>query len=679
MPIPKNITREHLLAAIDKIDKEGTPPGGESRYYDVVYNKKRYPPKVIVSFANLFANEEILDRNSFEGGKDTDCFNLLQENGFEIVNKAGSIIEKIKAFSENYKQEVQLKHSSNLVSFQLLVKEIPEELRKHVETFDDKLTIKGSIGSGVNTYYPWIGIFDPRVSTGATNGFYVVILFSDDFEDCYLTLNQGATLQTEEQTEAYRDFIYSVYENIEGFVKGRIPEGGLVRTQTGKASANGKKYEEKNIFYRKYKVSSLLDEDLLKNLERLVDIYIDCADKYSKTTKTTSRVMPSTSQELVFDCQKFHADISSSGLRFNKSMVIRFVSSLLTKPFVILTGLSGSGKTKLAQAFARWICQNENQYCIVPVGADWINREPLLGYPNSLEFEKYVKPDNGILDLIMDASIESNQQKPYFLILDEMNLSHVERYFADFLSVMESQDRKGILLHSDKNRTDTSDTAIPNSIKLPANLFIIGTVNIDETTYMFSPKVLDRANVIEFRVTNREMETFLEATRKISLDSLEARGATMASSFISLATNDDLKVALTTKEELTKPLLKFFDELKKIGAEFGYRSASEIFRFVAVVETLQTGWKPDQMIDAAIMQKLLPKLHGSRSKLVKVLITLGQLCLKNDKDVKKEVFDKHHEFKFEENDNVHYPISLEKISRMHKNVVEHGFTSYAEA
>ena len=116
------------------------------------------------------------------------------------------------------------------------------------------------------------------------------------------------------------------------------------------------------------------------------------------------------------------------------------MSSLLTKPFVILTGLSGSGKTKLAQAFVQWICEDKKQYCIVPVGADWTNREPLLGYVNALNPEEYILPENGALQLIIEANNEENQYKPYFLILDEMNLSHVERYFADFLSVMESNE-----------------------------------------------------------------------------------------------------------------------------------------------------------------------------------------------------------------------------------------------
>jgi len=120
-----------------------------------------------------------------------------------------------------------------------------------------------------------------------------------------------------------------------------------------------------------------------------------------------------------FDIKSFQESCKNAGLVYSDKHITRFVSSLLTKPFVILTGLSGSGKTKLAQAYVQWICQEESQYRIIPVGADWTNREPLLGYPNALKPEEYVKPDNGVIDLILQAN--SNPELPHFLILDEMN------------------------------------------------------------------------------------------------------------------------------------------------------------------------------------------------------------------------------------------------------------------
>lgn len=364
------------------------------------------------------------------------------------------------------------------------------------------------------------------------------------------------------------------------------------------------------------------------------------------------------------------------GLKFDKQFIHRFIASLLTKPFVILTGLSGSGKTKLAQAFVQWISASEEQYCIVPVGADWTNREPLLGYPNALKDAEYVKPENSVLDLIIRA--QSRPDEPHFLILDEMNLSHVERYFADFLSAMESGE--AIPLHSGSGDWQ----GVPSAVRLPDNLFIIGTVNIDETTNMFSPKVLDRANTIEFRVSKTDINLFLLEMKPLKMDVLKGKGANMAASFLEMSRNK------TTGERaadgINEALLRFFDELSKTGAEFGYRSASEIIRLIRQLEavgaadSLSEGEKAENAyLDIAVMQKLLPKLHGSRRKLVPVLKTLAGICLVNQPaDIVKEVFGvpKYAEIN---PDKVKYPLSLEKISRMYQSAIDNGYASYAEA
>ena len=119
-------------------------------------------------------------------------------------------------------------------------------------------------------------------------------------------------------------------------------------------------------------------------------------------------------------------------------------------------------------------------YEIIPIGANWTDNTNIIGYHNVITDDYQSTPS---FDLIKYSKLDYTN--PYFLILDEMNLSHVERYFADFLSAIESDEE--IPLYGTKD-----------SLKLPKNLFIIGTVNVDETTYMFSPKVLDRANTIEF-------------------------------------------------------------------------------------------------------------------------------------------------------------------------------------
>ena len=274
----------------------------------------------------------------------------------------------------------------------------------------------------------------------------------------------------------------------------------------------------------------------------------------------------------------FFSELHNSGLFFNLVLVNRFIASLCTKQFLILTGLSGSGKTKLAQAFATWISESNDQYLLVPVGADWTNREPLLGYPNSLEPQKYVTPESGVIQIIT-KSIE-NPDKPYFLILDEMNLSHVERYFADFLSAMES--KESIKLYSDSDRytkfdndnKPVSETRVLDKFKLPSNLFIIGTVNIDETTYMFSPKVLDRANTIEFRLTEDDLDLFFQNSSSVKLsnlhegsnESMPGLGFNQSKIFMDLVNKSNDKIDYSRIGDVLKT---FFINLKNAGAEFG--------------------------------------------------------------------------------------------------------------
>jgi 5-methylcytosine-specific restriction protein B len=384
---------------------------------------------------------------------------------------------------------------------------------------------------------------------------------------------------------------------------------------------------------------------------------------YSAAVKTyidflkdkSTNIMPDIS---LLNLNQFENATNRVGLTFSKELISRFCASLITKRFLILTGLTGSGKTKIAQSFAEWICESDVQYKIIPVGADWTNREPLLGYPNGLEDKKYVSPDNGALELIINAI--DNPNLPFFMILDEMNLSHVERYFADFLSVMESD--KNILLYSGDKRG-----SIPKEIEWPQNLFIIGTVNIDESTYMFSPKVLDRANVIEFRLNHADLKNYFDEVKSSSNESLRAEGKEMAAEFLKLS----IEKSFITNKEIQKILLAFFDQLSKVGAEFGYRTAKEIQMLTDNLIRVDSSINQDDIIDIAIMQKLLPKLHGSRSKLIKVLDELLKLCAPDL--ILEKLFTEDY------NPTIKYKLSYEKIKRMYKNAIDNGFASYAEA
>lgn len=413
----------------------------------------------------------------------------------------------------------------------------------------------------------------------------------------------------------------------------------------------------KSCIFEVYSVDTPFREQINNDLREIISIYKKLMERKSPTTES----QPENKLPDVPFAIKRVEEIGRTGLLFAPDLIYRYAVSLITKPFVILSGLSGSGKTKLALSFAKWLVGNDDQVKIVSVGSDWNNREYLLGYPNALEPGKYVKPDNGVLDFIIRAA--ENRKQPYFLILDEMNLSYVERYFADFLSCMESREK--ITLHPGPECWDD----VPPSIELPPNLYITGTINVDETTYMFSPKVLDRANVIEFRITPEDMKAFLNQCKPLAPNAANYLGGDMQQDFVRRSE----RMEFASVDEINQKLLMFFTELKKAGAEFGYRTATEIYRYIVVAGDLGTGWELNRLLDIVIMQKLLPKLHGSRKKMQPVLTTLWELCQEGNA---KLVID-HETIDFD--NRFIYPLSAAKIRQMYKNAQDSGFTSYAEA
>ena len=567
---------------------------------------------------------------------------------------------------ENYKREVKLPFPGNGNMKKLIGVELPDKLKTIIIDTRKILLFKGGIGKGQWATVPWIAVLDKNLTTTVSKGVYIVYLFCADGSGVYLTLNQGTGGINEARIlpnhEITRNEYLSRAHSLDNFSKGVLEPNSL----KGKKNPRAKAYEQASILWKYYSIENLktkLEEEVLENnLKDLLKIY---TNKDIQEKKVNNNVK--------FNYNNFYEELLKSRYKFNKYFVLRFISALCTKPFLILTGLSGSGKTKLAQAFTYWITENGKQYCLIPVGADWTNREPLLGFPNSLEPGKYIKPENRVIDLIIEAGKEANADKPFFLILDEMNLSHVERYFADFLSVMESNEK--ISLHSDIEWLDN----VPVDLTVPKNLFIIGTVNVDETTYMFSPKVLDRAHVIEFRVNEEEMENFLKEPLKPELELLKGLGKDMASDFIRKSQSEVSNFEEIADVQTT--LIQFFKELKKIGAEFGYRSASEIYRFAGILKmiTKENGneWSIDDIIDAAVIQKLLPKVHGSRSKLEPILKTLAELCLIDKNDFNLII--KGDNIDFADKTKIKYPLTFEKILRMRTRVIQDGFTSFAEA
>lgn len=369
------------------------------------------------------------------------------------------------------------------------------------------------------------------------------------------------------------------------------------------------------------------------------------------------------------------------------SLFKALVISALSKPFTILTGASGTGKTKLAEKIAAYLAAGDNS-CLVAVGADWTDNRSVVGFVNHLrplEIEDRTMPvyqSTPVLDLILRAN--NAVDIPHFLILDEMNLSHVERYFSDFLSAMEQSEGR-LKLHSEKEalpRYQGDEEKVPSEIPYPENLFVIGTVNVDETTYMFSPKVLDRANVIEFTVDKGELQEFLKDPKPYP--ETEPAGGNAPQAFLNLALRArkseldalDFDKVITPLEER---VIKIFEIMQAGRFEFAFRSSNELIRYLQVSRELSPdkngwddgGWKKD--LDTQILQKLLPRLHGSAGRIGGLLARLAQYCF--DEAAPKEAPDFDFVLSLKPEDAL-FENSLKKLQAMIRTLQEEHFVSF---
>jgi len=189
--------------------------------------------------------------------------------------------------------------------------------------------------------------------------------------------------------------------------------------------------------------------------------------------------------------------IRDEGMTISPDMVRRYHLSLKTRGFVVLSGISGTGKTWLGEAYARAVGAKS---LLVPVAPNWTTNEDLLGYLNPVDGAYH---DTAFSVFLRQAAAEhasavaaSRAAQPYHLILDEMNLARVEQYFAKFLSAMELRMR---------STAGYIELAPDNAVALTANLCFVGTVNVDETTHGFADKVYDRSQLIELTISREDV------------------------------------------------------------------------------------------------------------------------------------------------------------------------------
>ncbi len=271
--------------------------------------------------------------------------------------------------------------------------------------------------------------------------------------------------------------------------------------------------------------------------------------------------------------------IGANGYTYDDRLLRAYHIALQTKPLVILPGISGTGKTRLTRLYADAVhnipaSTLENPYyLLVAVQPDWHNARDLLGYYNSLTGMFH---PTALLRLMHRALGEPLQ--PFYVCLDELNLARPEYYLAPILSALETAEHLLDLGAPGETVTTPDGLTLRNPFRLPLNVALVGTVNIDESTFALSDKLLDRANVIELS------DIDLDAYRQSYQGPIDPLAWTL--------------------------LVELYEILSRGGQPFGYRVVTEILRYLEVARNVLP---LEQALDQQIKQKILPKLRGENT------------------------------------------------------------------
>jgi hypothetical protein len=250
---------------------------------------------------------------------------------------------------------------------------------------------------------------------------------------------------------------------------------------------------------------------------------------------------------------------------------------------------------------------------VIAVRSDWTDPRGLIGYENPLT-GRYTRTD--LITLLLRA--QADPERPYVVILDEMNLARVEYYFSDFLSAMELRGGTISLRESsapDDVDEDEADADVPARLPFPPNVLVIGTVNIDETTHAFSPKVLDRANVIVFN--DVDAQRFLEGGGEAAASTFRLANAELDPH--AFADREARRAAALSRGKdavaFAEPLVQVHEMLKSHNLHFGYRVLQEMTAFAGLALEQVEGDEDEvarSAFDLQLTQKVLPKFNGGR-------------------------------------------------------------------
>lgn len=582
-----------------------------------------------------------------------------------IINDINILFRKIfaKADSFNHAEKTSDidKEASDIICHQL-----PSIFNKFLSKASVHYAIKGSVGVGRATKTPWIAIMDKDITHSTREGVYLVFLLSADYKHVYLTLNQGTTVPGQ---FGPRLGIRDITKNTQ-LIRGILNKRNEFLKQDGDANIADERYKAGAIYYTLWNIED--EEECL----RLLNLYLEIYQEYKEAKYSEKTLMSNNINKGTITNTKFRS----------------YITAIKTKPFLLLAGISGTGKSRIVRELARacwdkdsteYKAQKPKNFEMIQVKPNWHDSTELIGYVSRVSGTPvYVIGD--FLRFITQAW--ENLDIPYFLCLDEMNLAPVEQYFAEFLSVIESR-------KSNEDGTITTDPILKKStedwyrvltaeltggnetlrnrfwkegITIPQNLIVMGTVNMDETTFSFSRKVLDRAMTIEMNEVDlyAGLDSKYEHIGKLNSDML-------------IGTAVEGVDVYADNEEVCNKVLSYLQAVNDVlnGTPFkiAYRTRNEFLLYVVNnlpynLDKKGNEFSEDEIIAIALDEitsmKILSRIEGDDTKikhsLLESLITTieAQLLILTGEEKKIE------------------SISVAKLKEMKERLTLSGYTSF---
>ncbi len=302
--------------------------------------------------------------------------------------------------------------------------------------------------------------------------------------------------------------------------------------------------------------------------------------------------------------EQFSALASARGLLYDEKDLLNFHISVKSSRLTILAGMSGTGKSRLVRLYGEALGLPKERISLIPVRPSWMDDGDILGYAD-MKNMMYRPADTGLAELLLEA--ERHPDLMYVICFDEMNLARAEHYFAQFISVLEKEEDPVIRLYNPSLQARLyNGDRYPAEISIGKNVIFTGTVNVDESTYHFSDKILDRANVLtlhqeRFRDWLGREKRAMPAIREIT-----------ASDFCGFRKRGEV--------ELTARELEFLDALneafRKSGVQcgIGFRIAGQLDRYLKNIP-MNEDFDREEGLDCQMVQRILTKLRGSTQQL----------------------------------------------------------------